>query len=80
MTGSKGTIPEAVSSAGITVHSGHITQDWLRKNLDHAATYYICGPDSFMRDMIETLRNEQLSGSQIRYEIFGSASDPALVI
>ncbi|KXV22588.1 globin domain-containing protein [Gluconobacter oxydans] len=80
LTGSKGTIPEAVSSAGITVHSGHITQDWLRKNLDHAATYYICGPDSFMRDMIETLRNEQLSGSQIRYEIFGSASDPALVI
>ncbi|MFW7268662.1 NO-inducible flavohemoprotein [Gluconacetobacter sp. Hr-1-5] len=65
---------------GITRHAGRIGTGWLRETLDRAATYYICGPDSFMKDMVGVLREEKLPAAQIRYEFFGSAADPALVI
>lgn len=70
----------ATSSPRITNHAGRISKNWLKEQLDRAATYYICGPESFMRDMVTTLRDEKLPASQIRYEFFGSATDPALVI
>ncbi|GAA4475222.1 NO-inducible flavohemoprotein [Gluconacetobacter asukensis] len=70
----------AAGGPGITCHAGRIGTDWLRQTLDRAATYYICGPDSFMRDMVGALRDEKLPAAQIRYEFFGSAADPALVI
>ncbi|CAI9121292.1 NO-inducible flavohemoprotein [Brytella acorum] len=68
------------SASGVTSYAGRITPVWLRQTLDRSATYFICGPDSFMRDMVDTLRAEQLPGTQIRYEFFGSAADPALVL
>lgn len=45
------------------------------------ADAYICGPDSFMKDMAEALRACGLSASRIRTEIFGarSAINPGVV-
>lgn len=77
---SQGTDPQNAPVAGINWHAGRISTDWLRQTLDRTATYYICGPDSFMRDMVRTLREENLPAAQIRYEFFGSASDPELVV
>jgi nitric oxide dioxygenase len=71
---------ENTTVAGVTRHAGRIGTDWLRKTLDRSATYYICGPESFMHDMIAVLREESVPAARIRYEIFGSAADPALVI
>lgn len=65
---------------GVTRHAGRISTGWLRETLDRDATYYICGPDSFMRDMVGTLRQAELPAAQIRYEFFGSAVDPELVV
>ena len=65
---------------GITRHAGRISTEWLRATVDPTATYYICGPESFMQDMIGTLRDAGLPAAQIRYEIFGSASNPDLVL
>ncbi|QOF95456.1 NO-inducible flavohemoprotein [Novacetimonas hansenii] len=72
--------PTKESVSGITTHAGRISPDWLRQTLDRSATYYICGPDSFMRDMVDTLKDEKLPATQIRYEFFGSAADPDLVL
>ena len=33
-----------------------------------------------MRDMVDALRAENLPAKQIRYEFFGSAADPDLVL
>lgn len=63
----------------VTQHTGRMTQDWLKSQIDPRATYYICGPDSFMRDVIATLREAGLPKAQVRYEFFGSASDADLV-
>lgn len=60
-------------------HEGRITADWLKGQVDVRATYYICGPDGFMRDMVGVLRESGLPKAQIRYEFFGSASDADLV-
>ncbi|MCQ9156633.1 NO-inducible flavohemoprotein [Acidomonas methanolica] len=65
---------------GVAAHAGRVTAAWVTENLDRSATYYVCGPDSFMRDMVDALRAEKLAPKQIRYEFFGSASDPALVL
>ncbi|MBB2206240.1 NO-inducible flavohemoprotein [Gluconacetobacter takamatsuzukensis] len=70
----------AEGGPGMTRHAGRIDADWVRETLDRAATYYVCGPDSFMRDMVGALRAEKLPAAQIRYEVFGSAADPELVL
>lgn len=75
-----GPVPATSPTARMTSHAGRIGTDWLRQTLDRDAIHYICGPDSFMKDMVETLRSEKLPAARIRYEVFGSASDPALVI
>ncbi|GBQ10186.1 MULTISPECIES: NO-inducible flavohemoprotein [Acetobacteraceae] len=67
-------------SHGVAAHAGRVTTAWVKQNLDRSATYYICGPDSFMRDMVDALRTENLPAKQIRYEFFGSAADPDLVL
>lgn len=67
-------------SHGVAAHAGRVTAAWVKENLDRSATYYVCGPDSFMRDMVDALRDEKLAPKQIRYEFFGSASDPDLVL
>lgn len=70
----------APPSRGVTTHESRLTTDWLRATADLDATYYVCGPDSFMRDMIQTLREVGLSPTQIRYEFFGSATDAELAL
>jgi nitric oxide dioxygenase len=71
---------DEVVGAGVTRHAGRVSTEWLREVADPAATYYICGPESFMQDMIGTLHDAGLPAAQIRYEIFGSASNPDLVL
>lgn len=62
----------------ITFHKGRISQDWIKANLNPKAVYYICGPDDFMRDTVKLLKAHNLSDDQVRYEMFGSASDAYL--
>ncbi|MDF7674558.1 NO-inducible flavohemoprotein [Acetobacteraceae bacterium ESL0709] len=64
--------------ANVTFHKGHISQDWIRDTLNQDAIYYICGPDDFMRDTVKLLKSHGLPDDQIRYEMFGSASDAYL--
>lgn len=72
--------PEAAQDAtGVTTHAGRMTPAWLAQEIDRAVTYYICGPDGFMRDTIATLKAGGVPESQIRFEFFGSAADAALV-
>ncbi|MCI2008985.1 MAG: NO-inducible flavohemoprotein [Acetobacter peroxydans] len=74
------TVQDKTSQKGVTQHAGRISTEWLRGAVDPAATYYICGPEGFMQDMIGTLRDAGLPAAQIRYEIFGSATNPELVL
>ncbi|GBQ20161.1 flavohemoprotein [Gluconacetobacter sacchari DSM 12717] len=69
----------ADADGSLTRHAGRITPDWLKDRVDAGATYYICGPDGFMRDMVGVLKESGLPKAQIRYEFFGSASDADLV-
>lgn len=69
----------ASGESAVNRHAGRITQEWLKNQIDPRATYYICGPDGFMRAMIATLREAGLPKEQVRYEFFGSASDADLV-
>ena len=71
--------PQAVTPPGMTPHAGRITPQWLGSQVDHNATYYICGPDGFMRDMVAALRAAGVAKTRIRYEFFGPADDAALV-
>lgn len=77
---SKEQAPAQDGTPGVTTHAGRITPAWVLQTLDRTATYYICGPDSFMRDMVEALKSAKLPATQIRYEFFGSAADPELVL
>ncbi|GAB3591284.1 NO-inducible flavohemoprotein [Acetobacter peroxydans] len=73
-------VQDEASQKGVTRHAGRISTEWLRGAVDPTATYYICGPEGFMQDMIGTLRDAGLPAAQIRYEIFGSATNPELVL
>ncbi|OUJ16820.1 NO-inducible flavohemoprotein [Acetobacter sp. DsW_063] len=70
----------APPSKGVTAREGRITADWLRATVERDATYYVCGPEGFMRDMTRTLREIGLPPAQICYEFFGSATDVELVL
>ncbi|QHI95448.1 NO-inducible flavohemoprotein [Aristophania vespae] len=75
------TIEEPQEQAtNITFHKGRITLDWIEATLDPEAIYYICGSMDFMRDTVERLRALGLPKDQVRYELFGSASDPYLAV
>lgn len=71
--------PQAVPAPNVTTHAGRITPHWLGGQADQAATYYVCGPDGFMRDMVAALRAAGVPQARIRYEFFGPADDAALV-
>ncbi|KON63317.1 flavohemoprotein [Komagataeibacter europaeus] len=76
---SRATPQAAQDATGVTTHAGRMTPAWLTHEIDRSASYYICGPDSFMRDAIATLKAGGVPESQIRFEFFGSAADAALV-
>jgi nitric oxide dioxygenase len=57
------------------IHDGRIPMDWLAGTVDPDATCYICGPDDFMRETVDTLRAAGIPPSRIRYEYFGSGDD-----
>lgn len=63
----------------VTRHAGRISAEWLEARVDKRATYYICGPDHFVYDMVSALRRSGMPKAQIRYELFGSASVEDLV-
>ena len=65
--------------AGVTRHEGRVTPQWLKQQVDARATWYICGPDGFMRDMVAALQEAGVPRERIRYEFFGSAADAVLV-
>lgn len=75
---SRATPQAAQDATGVTLHAGRMTPAWLTQEIDRAATYYICGPDGFMRDTVATLKAAGVPDSHIRYEFFGSAADAAL--
>lgn len=54
---------------------GRIDPAWLAKNTRaDIADYYICGPEAFMRQMINGLKAANVSPDRIHYEFFGPAA------
>ena len=76
---SAGVPSSATDKPGIRYHAGRITKDWLATQIDPTAVYRICGPDSFMRDMVDALKTAGVPVANIRYEFFGSAADAELL-
>lgn len=74
----EGELPADAHTSGVTVHKGRVTKDWLAAQVDPDAVWYVCGPDGFMRDMIETLKASGVSEDRIHFEFFGSAADAEL--
>lgn len=62
------------AASGTTAHAGRITPDWVKANTPADALYYICGPDTFMQDMINGLRAAGVPTDRLRHEVFGSAT------
>ncbi|WP_338929378.1 NO-inducible flavohemoprotein (plasmid) [Roseomonas mucosa] len=55
---------------------GLITADWLAANTPiDRATYYLCGPKPFLRDITRGLARHGVPGERIRYEFFGPADE-----
>ena len=75
---SRETPKEGAAPAGVTWHEGRVTAQWLKQQVDGDATWYICGPDGFMRDMVAALKEAGVPKARIRYEFFGSAADAVL--
>lgn len=50
-------------------------QDVLRLD-DKTAQYYVCGPESFMADMIRDLKSRGVDSARIHAEVFGAADTP----
>lgn len=73
------TEPKSAKQENIHFHSGHISSDWVKQHDSQTAEYYICGPSEFMVSIIHGLQSQNIPLDRIRYEMFGSASDPELV-
>lgn len=55
---------------------GLITADWLAEDTPiDLATYYLCGPKPFLRDIARGLARHGVPSERIRYEFFGPADD-----
>ena len=69
--------PEAEDRYGVDYdRSGRITAEWLVRNTPHAAaTYYLCGPKPFLRNLVNGLLRAGVPADRIRYEFFGPADD-----
>ncbi|NHN91374.1 NO-inducible flavohemoprotein [Acetobacter sicerae] len=76
---SAGVPSDATNASNVRYHAGRITNDWLTTQIDPGAVYRLCGPDAFMRDMVDTLKTAGVPVANIRYEFFGSAADAELL-
>ncbi|WP_198018778.1 PAS domain S-box protein [Azorhizobium doebereinerae] len=57
-------------------HAGRIGLDWLRAETPlREASYLLCGPLDFLRDMANGLASAGVPRSRIRFEFFGAAED-----
>ncbi|GJE10774.1 MULTISPECIES: NO-inducible flavohemoprotein [Methylobacterium] len=55
---------------------GLITADWLVQNTPHdRATYYLCGPKPFLRDLVTGLARHGVPTERVKFEFFGPADD-----
>ncbi|QCE34886.1 NO-inducible flavohemoprotein [Acetobacteraceae bacterium] len=70
--------PKAADSENVTCHEGRISAEFLKKEIPSNAICYICGPAEFTKAMIKDLKTMGLKSDQIRYELFGSITDPEL--
>jgi ferredoxin-NADP reductase/ferredoxin len=53
--------------------SGHLNVDVLQQlNVPHKATFYICGPPAFLKEMVQGLTTWGVPNSRVRTEAFGS--------
>ena len=69
--------PGAADRPGVDYdRSGRITAEWLVANTPRAeATYYLCGPKPFLRDIVNGLLRAGVLAERIRYEFFGPADE-----
>lgn len=58
----------------MTQQNGKWSTDQLASQLIPDADYVICGPDSFMKAVVNTLKSHQVDESRIHYERFGVGS------
>lgn len=64
------------SGSGSHDQQGLISADWLHQNTpSDRATYFLCGPKPFLRDIALGLRDRGIPAERIRYEFFGPADD-----
>jgi nitric oxide dioxygenase len=58
--------------------AGLISADWLAQHTPlQQATYFLCGPKSFLRALVTGLRTKGVPDERIRYEFFGPADELA---
>ena len=57
-----------------TTENGKWTADQLAALVTPDADYVICGPDGFMKTVIDTLKGHQVDDARIHYERFGVGS------
>lgn len=57
-----------------TTENGKWTADQLAALVTPDADYVICGPDGFMKTVIDTLKGQQVDDARIHYERFGVGS------
>ena len=66
--------PAATDQVGTDFDApGHIDTALLERiGVSQASDFYLCGPSSFLRDMLDGLRNWGVPGGNVHTEIFGS--------
>ncbi len=69
--------PEATDRLGTAYDRvGRITPEWLVAHTPAAeATYYLCGPKSFLASLVHGLARLGVPAERIRYEFFGPADE-----
>ncbi|MFH6783228.1 MULTISPECIES: NO-inducible flavohemoprotein [Methylobacterium] len=70
-------VPEAEDRLGIDHDAvGRITADWLVAHTPAVdATYYLCGPKSFLASLVHGLARLGVPAERIRHEFFGPADE-----
>jgi len=55
----------------LTSLDGRPDADWIASHLPENAACYLCGPTSFMREMVQSLPKAGIPAERLRYETFG---------